>query len=174
MTLLARETHWTIVLRLWFPGELRSYADGMFSAGIALGIKNEARAKNKLRLALALGAKARTREYPLRAFASPDDGRALRLRAQPRHRTGLREGIIHAQHLGGALAPDAQELALARADPCARGVLTGIEAVGFLLGQGTEETARAAQGAAWLRGNRYGYPVARRAALAGRRRRRRP
>lgn len=45
------------VLRLFFPSKLRSYADGMFSAGIALGLMDKERAKNKLRLALALEVK---------------------------------------------------------------------------------------------------------------------
>ncbi|MGH8515046.1 MAG: AfsR/SARP family transcriptional regulator, partial [Gammaproteobacteria bacterium] len=44
-------------MRLLFPGDLRSYADGMLNAGIALGIMDEERAKTELRLALALGAK---------------------------------------------------------------------------------------------------------------------
>jgi pentatricopeptide repeat protein len=44
-------------LKLFFPEELRSYADAMFSAGIALGEKAEERAKAALESALALGAK---------------------------------------------------------------------------------------------------------------------
>jgi len=44
-------------LKLLFPGQLRRYGDGMFSAGIALGVRDEARAKNTLRLTLALGAR---------------------------------------------------------------------------------------------------------------------
>jgi hypothetical protein len=44
-------------LRLSFPGALRTYVDGMFSAGIALGEKDEEHAKTTLQLVLALGAK---------------------------------------------------------------------------------------------------------------------
>lgn len=44
-------------LTLFFPCPLRSYVDGMFSAGIALGMKEEEQAQIKLRLALNLGAK---------------------------------------------------------------------------------------------------------------------
>src|SRR5918999_3427784 len=44
-------------LRLLFPGPLHSYAGGMLGAGIALGVKDEERAKTGLQLALALGAK---------------------------------------------------------------------------------------------------------------------
>ncbi len=44
-------------LRLWFTGPLRSYADGMLSAWIALATKDEEHANNKLRRALVLGAK---------------------------------------------------------------------------------------------------------------------
>ena len=44
-------------LTLIFPCPFRSYMDGMFSAGIALDMKDEERAQAKLRLALTLGAK---------------------------------------------------------------------------------------------------------------------
>jgi ATP/maltotriose-dependent transcriptional regulator MalT len=44
-------------LRLFFPGALRSFTAGILSAGIALGEKDEERAKTTLRVALAVGAK---------------------------------------------------------------------------------------------------------------------
>jgi hypothetical protein len=86
-------------LRLFFPGELRSYADGMFSAGIALGVMDEERAKIELRWALALGAEHGLEntlsEHFLRRTTAALCAYALKHGIE----TYYVKRIIHAQHL---------------------------------------------------------------------------
>jgi LuxR family transcriptional regulator, maltose regulon positive regulatory protein len=87
------------VLRLFFPSKLRSYGDGMFSAAIALGVKDEERAKNELRLALALGAKHGLEntfsEHLFRPTTAALCAYALKHGIEPDYV----KRIIHAQHL---------------------------------------------------------------------------
>jgi LuxR family transcriptional regulator, maltose regulon positive regulatory protein len=97
-------------LRLLFSGELRSYADGILSAGIALGEKDEEGAKTTLQLALALGAK--------HGFENTLSGHFLRRTTAALCAYALKHGIepdyvkriIHAQHLA-APSPEIEDWA---------------------------------------------------------------
>lgn len=86
-------------VRLFFPGPLRSYADALLSAGIALGVKDEERARTELRRALALGAKHGLEnvlsEHLIRRTTTALCAYALKHSIE----TDYVKKIIHAQHL---------------------------------------------------------------------------
>ena len=92
-------------LSLLFPGPLRSYADALLSAGIALGVKDEERAKAELRRALALGAKHGLEnvlsEHFVRRTTAALCAYALKHGIEPNYV----KRIIHTQHLAPPL-PD--------------------------------------------------------------------
>jgi LuxR family transcriptional regulator, maltose regulon positive regulatory protein len=97
-------------LRLWFPGELRSYADGMFSAAIAFGVMDEERAQTKLQLAVELGAKHAFETY----FSEHLFHRTTAALCAYALKHGIERDyvkrIIHAQRLA-APSPDLEEWA---------------------------------------------------------------
>jgi len=95
-------------LRLMFPCVFRSYAEGMLSAGIALGLMDEERAKTELRRALALGAKHGLEntlsEHLFHRTTAALCAYALRHGIEPDYV----KKIIHAQHLA-APSPELED-----------------------------------------------------------------
>jgi LuxR family maltose regulon positive regulatory protein len=95
-------------LRLWFPAELRRYADGILSAGIALGVKDEERAKTGLRLALALGAKHGLENTLSEHLVRPTTAALCAYALQHGIEPDYVKRIIHAQHLA-APSPEIED-----------------------------------------------------------------
>jgi pentatricopeptide repeat protein len=95
-------------LRLLFPGPLRSYSEGMLSAGIALGVKDEERAKTGLRLALALGAKHGLENTLSEHLFRPTTAALCAYALQHGIEPGYVKRIIHAQHLA-APSPEIED-----------------------------------------------------------------